>query len=53
VPLVSTSTAACRPGIKGENDMTVLGWTFLIVSLAFVWGLTIWCYYKVFTVKGP
>jgi hypothetical protein len=27
--------------------MTVLGWVFLIVSLAFVWGLTMWCYYRV------
>jgi hypothetical protein len=33
--------------------MTILGWIFLIVSLSFVWGLTIWCYYKVLTVKRP
>jgi hypothetical protein len=29
--------------------MTFLGWLFLAVSLAFVWGLTLWCYYKVLT----
>ncbi len=29
--------------------MTPLGWIFLLVSLAFVWGLTIWCFYKVLT----
>ena len=27
--------------------MEPLGWIFLIVSLAFVWGLTGWCFYKV------
>jgi hypothetical protein len=27
--------------------MTILGWIFLTVSLAFVWGLTGWCFYKV------
>jgi len=33
--------------------MTVLGWIFLFVSVAFVWGLTIWCFYKVLTTSGP
>ena len=28
--------------------MTILGWIALIASLAFVWGLAGWCYYKVF-----
>ena len=27
--------------------MTVLGWIFLVVSLAFVWTLTAWCFYRV------
>lgn len=27
--------------------MTPLGWLFLIVSLGFVWVLTLWCFYKV------
>ena len=27
--------------------MTLLGWVFLLTSLAFVWGLTIWCFYRV------
>jgi hypothetical protein len=31
--------------------MTALGWLFLTVSLAFVWGLTGWCFYKVLTYK--
>jgi len=31
--------------------MTLGGWVFLLISLAFVWGLAIWCYYKVFTYK--
>lgn len=30
--------------------MTITGWIFLLVSTAFVWGLTIWCFYKVLTV---
>ena len=29
--------------------MTALGWIFLVSSLAFVWGLTGWCFYKVMT----
>ncbi len=29
--------------------MTPLGWVFLLASTAFVWGLTIWCFYKVLT----
>ena len=27
--------------------MTTGGWVFLILSLSFVWGLSIWCYSKV------
>lgn len=27
--------------------MTILGWIFMAVSLAFVWGLTIWCFKRV------
>jgi hypothetical protein len=33
--------------------MTVLGWMFLIASLAFVWGLTLWCFYRVLTLPPP
>jgi hypothetical protein len=33
--------------------MTPLGWTFLVASLAFVWGLTIWCYGKVLAAPEP
>ncbi len=29
--------------------MTPLGWIFLLLSLAFVWGLAGWCYVKVLT----
>ena len=35
-----------------KGTMTPLGWIFLISSLAFVWGLTGWCFYKVLTVPG-
>ena len=31
--------------------MTFLGWLFLIGSLAFVWILTFWCFYRVLSVK--
>lgn len=31
--------------------MTVGGWVFLVTSLAFVWGLTGWCFYKVLTFR--
>ena len=31
--------------------MTPLGWIFLVTSLAFVWGLTLWCFYKVLSFK--
>ena len=27
--------------------MTIGGWIFLGISLTFVWGLTIWCFWKV------
>ena len=33
--------------------MTTLGWIFLTVSLAFVWGLTGWCFYKVLSYEEP
>ena len=29
--------------------MTAAGWTFLVVSLSFVWGLAIWCFIRVLT----
>ena len=32
--------------------MTTLGWIFLLGSNLFVWGLTLWCFYKVLTVPG-
>jgi hypothetical protein len=31
--------------------MSPLGWLFLAVSLAFVWGLTLWCYSKVLSIR--
>ena len=31
--------------------MTALGWIFLVTSLAFVWGLTGWCFYKVLSLE--
>lgn len=27
--------------------MTIGGWTIMILSLVFVWGLTGWCFYRV------
>lgn len=27
--------------------MTPLGWTFMLLSLTFVWALVGWCYYKI------
>lgn len=27
--------------------MTTAGWIFMLVSLAFVWGLALWCYRRV------
>jgi len=32
--------------------MTIMGWIFMLGSLAFVWGLTGWCFYKVMTTSG-
>lgn len=32
--------------------MKLSGWIFMLGSLAFVWGLSIWCYYKVMTTDG-
>lgn len=29
--------------------MTTLGWIFMALSLAFVWGLCAWCFYRVLT----
>ena len=31
--------------------MTPAGWIFLIGSLSFVWILTLWCFYRVLTVR--
>ena len=31
--------------------MTALGWLFLVSSLLFVWGLTLWCFYKVLSFR--
>ncbi len=33
--------------------MNIQGWIFLVASTVFVWGLTIWCFYKVLTVRTP
>jgi hypothetical protein len=33
--------------------MTALGWIFLASSLAFVWGLAGYCYYRVLTAPPP
>jgi hypothetical protein len=27
--------------------MTAMGWIFMLSSLAFVWGLTLWCFARV------
>jgi len=29
--------------------MTTGGWIFMVVSLAFVWGLALWCFRKILT----
>lgn len=29
--------------------MTIGGIVFMLASLTFVWGLTVWCFYKVLT----
>ena len=31
--------------------MTMAGWLTLVFSLASVWGLALWCFYKVLTVR--
>jgi hypothetical protein len=33
--------------------MNAGGWIFLIASLGFVWGLTIWCYYRLLSFPEP
>lgn len=33
--------------------MTIMGWLFMAGSLAFVWGLTLWCFRKVLTAPEP
>lgn len=33
--------------------MTPLGWVFLLTSMAFVWGLTGYCFYRVLTAPQP
>ena len=33
--------------------MTTAGWIFLVASLGFVWGLTIWCYVKLLSSPEP
>jgi len=36
---------------RWSNKMKPLGWVFLISSLTFVWGLTLWCFSKVLSSK--
>jgi amino acid permease len=31
--------------------MTRAGWIFLVASLTFVWALTLWCFYKVLSIR--
>jgi hypothetical protein len=38
-----------RPKIGHPVPMTTVGWIIMIVSNAFVWGLTGWCFYRVLT----
>ena len=38
-------------GNRRSNEMTLAGWAFLIVSLAFVWGLALWCFSRVLTIR--
>ena len=33
--------------------MTLGGWIFLVLSLSFVWGLTIYCYYRILSGPDP
>jgi len=32
--------------------MTTGGWTIMLLSLACVWGLALWCYYRVLSVPA-
>jgi len=32
--------------------MSTAGWVFMIASLAFVWGLAGWCYYRLLRSRG-
>lgn len=33
--------------------MTPLGWIFMLTSLVFVWGLTLWCFRQVLSAPEP
>ncbi len=33
--------------------MTPMGWIFMLASLAFVWGLTLWCFARVLAAPEP
>jgi hypothetical protein len=33
--------------------VTLGGWVFMLASVAFVYGLTFWCFRKVLTTKPP
>jgi hypothetical protein len=35
------------------EPLNALGWIFMIGSLAFVWGLTIWCFARVLAQPAP
>lgn len=35
-------------------SLTAEGWAFMLCSLAFVWGLCLWCFWRVLTApKNP
>jgi hypothetical protein len=42
---IAAAQDAARPA--SEHELGAGGWAFMLLSLAFVWGLTFWCFKRV------
>jgi hypothetical protein len=47
--LTQAAQAAAEPA--ADHRLSAGGWTFMLLSAAFVWGLTLWCFRRVLTTK--
>jgi hypothetical protein len=47
LPASASAQEAAAPGAATAADLTAGGWIFMLLSNAFVWALTLWCFKRV------